>query len=261
MPIATKPIRFLTPKGLKPTHPLFIFLPGLDGTGELLQSQLPGLTTAFDIRCLSIPSDDLTGWDGLVEQSAHLIEGEQKRIPSRPIYLCGESFGGCLALKLAAHFPQLCDRLILVNPASSFNRQPLIGWGAAVTQWLPDSLYRISTLGLLPFLIAPQRVSRPTRQALLKAMQSVTPKSAAWRLSLLSQFVLEELPLECVKQPVLILAAGADRLLPSVVEAQILVSYLANAQKTLLPDSGHACLLETDVRLDDILRSQSFFDN
>jgi pimeloyl-ACP methyl ester carboxylesterase len=259
MSIATKPLRFLTSKASKPTHPLFIFLPGMDGTGELLWPQLPGLRTIFDIRCLSIPSDDLTGWDGLVEQVAHLIEREQKRILSRPIYLCGESFGGCLALKLAAHFPQLCDRLILVNPASSVSRQPWMSWGASVTQWLPDSLYRLSTLGLLPFLIAPQRVCRPSRQALLAAMQSVTPESAAWRLSLLNQFVLEELPLERIEQPVLVLAAGADRLLPSEAEAERLVSYLPNAQKTLLPESGHACLLETEVKLVDILQLRRFY--
>ncbi len=258
MPIAAKRLRFLTPKASKPTHPLFIFLPGMDGTGELLRPQLAGLRTAFDIRCLSIPPDDLNGWEGLVEQAANLIEREQKRGSPRLTYLCGESFGGCLALKLAAHFPQLCDRLILVNPASSVSRQPWMGWGASVTQWLPNSLYRISTLGLLPFLIAPQRVSRPSRQALLAAMQSVTPESAAWRLSLLSQFVLEELPLERIEQPALILAAGADRLLPSEAEAERLVSYLPNAQKTLLPESGHACLLETEVKLGEILQSQHF---
>jgi pimeloyl-ACP methyl ester carboxylesterase len=90
-------------------------------------------------------------------------------------------------------------------------------------------------------------------------MQSVTPESAAWRLSLLSQFVLEELPLERIEQPVLILAAGADRLLPSEAEAERLVSYLPNAQKKLLPESGHACLLETEVKLGDILQLQRFY--
>jgi pimeloyl-ACP methyl ester carboxylesterase len=113
------------------------------------------------------------------------------------------------------------------------------------------------TLGLLPFLIAPQRVSRPSRLALLAAVQSVTPASAAWRLSLLSQFTLEELPLERIEKPALVLAAGADRLLPSEAEAERLVSYLPNAQKTILPESGHACLLETEVKLSDILQFSS----
>jgi pimeloyl-ACP methyl ester carboxylesterase len=259
--MAAKSLRLLTPKASKPTHPLFIFLPGMDGTGRLLAPQLAGLRAAFDIRCLSIPPDDLTGWDGLVQQTAHLIGIEQKRASPRPTYLCGESFGGCLALKLAAHFPRLCERLILVNPASAVSRQPWMGWSASVTQGLPDSLYRLSTLGLLPFLIAPQRVSRPSRLALLAAMQSVTPESAAWRLSLLSQFALEELPLERIEQPTLVLAAGADRLLPSEAEAGRLVSYLPNAQKTVLPESGHACLLETEVKLFDILKSQRFYRN
>ncbi len=258
MPIATTPLRLFTPKGSNQTYPLFIFLPGMDGTGQLLQPQLAGLGTAFDIRCLSIPSDDLTDWDGLVEQAANLIEIEHKRVFPRSIYLCGESFGACLALKLAAHFTQLCARLILVNPASSVSRLPWMGWGASVTQLLPDPLYRISTLGLLPFLIAPQRVSHPNRQALLAAMQSVTPESAAWRLSLLSQFTVDQLPLKRIEQPTLVLASGADRLLPSSTEAERLVSYLPNAQKMLLPESGHACLLETEVKLVDILQSQRF---
>jgi hypothetical protein len=38
-----------------------------------------------------------------------------------------------------------------------------------------------------------------------------------------------------------------------------LVSYLPNAQKTLLPESGHACLLETEVKLGDILQLQRFY--
>jgi pimeloyl-ACP methyl ester carboxylesterase len=230
----------------------------MDGTGELLQLQLAGLKSDFDIRCLSIPTDDLTGWDGLLEQVVHLIGREQQRSPARPIYLCGESFGGCLALKLTANFPHLCDRLILVNPASSVRRQPWMGWGASVTQWLPNPLYHLSTLGLLPLLIAPKRVSFLSQQALLAAMQSVSPSSAAFRLSLLNQFVLEDLPLERIEQPVLILASAADRLLPSVAEAKKLDSFLPNSQTVLLPESGHACLLEKEIRLSSILKSHNF---
>ncbi|MEX1324103.1 MAG: alpha/beta hydrolase [Synechococcaceae cyanobacterium] len=258
MPITIKPIDRQGMSASDPTLPLFIFLPGMDGTGELLRPQLAGLTGSFDVRCLSIPADDLTGWDGLVGQVGHLISQLQQRFSSRPIYLCGESFGGCLALQVAAFFPHLCQRLILVNPATSAVHQPWIGWGAAVTKWLPDSLYHISAVGLLPLLIAPQRVSASNRKALLRAMQSVTPSSAAWRLSMLADFLLEKLPLQRILQPVLILASGADRLLPSVAEAQRLVRALPNTQTVKLPDSGHACLLESDVRLGRILQSQAF---
>lgn len=232
----------------------------MDGTGQLLATQLDGLGAAFDIRCWSLPSDDLTDWKGLVEQTAELIQAEQQQRKNQSVYLCGESFGGCLALQLATYEPNLFNHLILVNPASSFSRQPWMGWGASITQWLPVPLYRLSAVGLLPFLLAPERTSFGNRQALLRAMQSVTPESAAWRLFLLSQFKLEKLPLAKITQPVLVIAGGADRLLPSTTEAERLVSFLPNAQKMLLPDSSHACLLETEVKLDQILRSHRFFD-
>ena len=170
MSISQKRLRLLRPKEPEPTRPLLVFLPGMDGTGQLLGTQLDGLEAVFDIRCLSIPSDDLTGWSGLVEQTAALIQAEGRLGTTRPVYLCGESFGGCLALKLAAYSPELFDRMILVNPASSFSRQPAMGWGATFVQWLPDPLYRLSTVGLLPFLIAPERVDPQTRRKLLAAI-------------------------------------------------------------------------------------------
>ena len=49
--------------------------------------------------------------------------------PTRPVYLLGESFGGLLATAVAAERPDLVDRLILVNPATSFPRSmwPTLG--------------------------------------------------------------------------------------------------------------------------------------
>ena len=38
--------------------------------------------------------------------------------PSRPVYLLGESFGGLLAVAVAAELPDLVDRVVLVNPAT-----------------------------------------------------------------------------------------------------------------------------------------------
>lgn len=238
------------------SRPLFVFLPGMDGSGALLQPQVAGLSSSFDIRCLSIPPDDLTGWDELTEQVAVLIKLEQQRHPGRTTSICGESFGGCLALRLITRFPNLCEQLILVNPASSAQRHPWIGACSSITQLLPVPLYHLSTLSLCNLLIASHRVSWPARHQLLAAMQAVRPQSAAWRLALLSHFRLEDLRLDRVRQPVLILASGADRLLPSQREAERLARHLPNATTVLLPDSGHACLLENQLNLSAILKTQ-----
>ena len=51
-----------------------------------------------------------------------IIVGESP--PERPVYLLGESFGGVLALAVARERPDLVDRVVLVNPATSFQRSP-----------------------------------------------------------------------------------------------------------------------------------------
>ena len=257
----TNLLNFLTPCPLNPLLPLLVYLPGMDGSGELIKFQLPELSVLYDIRCLSIPLDDFTDWNELVEILAKLIHNERKLLPSRPIILCGESFGGCLALKFAAHYPDLCDRLVLINPASSFRRRPFLGWGASVSHWLPNSLYHLSTFALIPLLIESRRVNSHSRQSLLKAMQSVRSSSAIWRILLLNSFVLEHLPLHKIKNPVLVLASGSDRLLPSVEEANKLINYLPNAKMVILPNSGHACLLESEISLNSILTNEKLFMN
>jgi pimeloyl-ACP methyl ester carboxylesterase len=255
----SKFLRLISCTPATPSRPLFVFLPGMDGSGALLQPQVAGLSPHFDLRSLSIPPDDRTGWGELTERVATLIKMEQQRHPGRTTTVCGESFGGCLALSLISRFPDLCDQLILVNPASSARRQPWISTCSSLTQLLPVPLYQLSSLTLCDFLIASHRVSRATRQQLLAAMQAVGPRSAAWRMALLRQFRLEDLALDRVRKPVLILASGADRLLPSQHEARRLARCLPSATTLLLPESGLACLLEREVDLSAILQSQAWW--
>jgi pimeloyl-ACP methyl ester carboxylesterase len=230
----------------------------MDGTDLSLQNQFDGLTTVFDPRCFTMPPNDLTSWDQLVNQVIKLIHTAQQAHPRRPVYLCGESFGGCLALQLAMREPDTFDRLILINPASSFNRQTWRCWSPLIVQQMSVPAFQLATLGLFPFLVAPSRVSDQNRQALLRAMQSVTPESAAWRLSLLCNFQLDEASLRQLTQPVLIIAAANDRLLPSTLEARRLANSLPQAKLITLKQSGHACLLEVEIQLHQILSDVDF---
>lgn len=245
---------FLTPKALRPQFPLFVFLPGMDGTGQLLRAQTAGLEVAFDVRCLAIPPDDLTNWEDLAQRVVDLVKTEVRGEPDREIYLCGESFGGCLAMEVAALAPDLFDRLILVNPASSFNRRPWIGWGAQLSRHLPQAVYHWSSVSFLPLLAAFEKIAPLDRQALIEAVRSVPQATSTWRMDLLRQF---EVPIEQLRSltiPTLILASGKDRLLPSLVEGYRLKAAFQNAEVVVLPESGHTCLLEVDVNLYEILK-------
>lgn len=249
---------FLTPKKLQPDYPLFIFLPGMDGTGELLRSQTAGLEAGFDVRCLAIPRDDLNIWDVLTNSVLDLIHAELEKSQQRSVYLCGESFGGCLAQKVALAEPQLFKRIILINSASSFHLNPLLSSASQLTNLVPSSLYEIGTVGLLPFLAALNRISKSDRHELLKTVRSVPAATALWRLSLLREFNVDQTQLSRLTQPVLLIASAADHLLPSLAEAKRLENILPNAQMVVLPDSGHACLLEKDIFLYDIMKTHNF---
>lgn len=260
MPELTSQPCFLTPKRLQPKYPLFVFLPGMDGTGQLLRTQTDGLEVAFDVRCLMIPPNDLSSWDVLSNQVIDLIEGELKINPHRLVYLCGESFGGALALKVAFKVPKLFNRIILVNPASAFHRRPWLNWASQLVYLLPSCLFDVGAVGLLPFLASLGLVEPSIRHDLLKTMRLVPPETVLWRLSLIKEFDATASQLRCLTQPVLLLASALDRLLPSVTEARYLVKNLPNAKMVVLPDSGHACLVEEKVNLYNIMQEEDFLD-
>jgi len=249
---------FRTPRPTNPNAPLFIYLPGMDGTGLLLDRQLAGLEKGFDIRCLALALTDLSNWETLTEQVVNLVRVELRREAQQSVYLCGESFGGCLALKVIARAPELFKRLILINPASSFKRYPWMYWGSYLVHPFPEPLHRLSCLGFLPFLAALGRIEPDDRRDLLDAMQSVSQTTSAWRISLLRDFHIQKTTLHRITQPTLVIASGQDCLLPSVPEAEGLVAHLPNAQLHILPNSGHACLLESDVDLYDIIQFNGF---
>ncbi len=59
------------------------------------------LETAFDVRCFIIPPEDLDNWDRLALKVIALTQAELAKAPRKlPVYLCSESFGGCVAFKV-----------------------------------------------------------------------------------------------------------------------------------------------------------------
>ena len=254
-------VDFIEPRQINRDAPLFVYLPGMDGTGELLQTQADKLATCFDLRCVSIRIDSYSTWQDLARDTVKLIKTELTRKTNQQVYLCGESFGGCLALKTALAAPSLITKLVLVNPASSFNQFPILGLGVNITPWLPTWLHRYSAAGLLPFLAKLNRINDCDRHKLVESMKSLPPQVVSWRLSLLRDFKVADEQLRSLKIPTLIIAGGEDSLLPSVDEANKLITLLPNAEKTVLPQSGHACLLEAAIDLYEILVKQNFIQS
>ncbi|MEH2032663.1 MAG: alpha/beta hydrolase [Nostoc sp.] len=250
---------FLTPELSNSNYPLFVFLPGMDETGkELMYIQTAGLEAAFDVRCFVIPPDVLTSWDEMTEKVATLTKIELEKVPQSHVYLCGESFGGCLALKVLEKFPQLFTKIILINSASSFHRVPWLNLGSLLFPYTPQLFYKISSFLSLPFLANLSRISPTASLALSKSTSSAPQETANQRLSLMREFDVDENKLSQITQPVLLIGSRNDRLLPSEAEAQYLSHIFLNSQIINLPYSGHACLVERDINLYQLLLSANF---
>ena len=162
---------------------------------------------------------------------------------------------------MALTAPELMEKIILINPASSFNKRPFFKWGIELNQWVPNFIYKGSTLILLSFLGSLDRIKNRDSQALLNAMQSLPQEVVSWRLSLLRDFQIYPEILRQFEKPILLLASQEDKLLPSVEEGEELVNYFPNSRLTILPKSGHACLLETEVNLLEILEQNNFISS
>ena len=239
-------------------RPWLVYLPGMDGTGELFHTQIKQLAPNFNLRCLSINPEDLSNWEQLTRATINCLVSELLQDNPDSIYLCGESFGGCLAMSVAVSAPRLVSGMTLINAASSFNDQPILGLGINLTRWMPEWMHQNSAVGLLPFLAELSRIPYGDRQALLQAMKSLSPEVVSWRLSLLRDFRLNQAQCSQFTKQTLIVAGGCDRLLPSRKEASKLLNLFPNSQIEILPDSGHACLLEKEINLADIFAKHQF---
>lgn len=250
---------FFNPQASKPNLPLLIFLPGLDETGkDLMSKQTDSLEAGFDVRCFVIPPEDIDNFDLLAESALALTETELAQTPERSVYLCSESFGSCIALKMLEQAPKLFEKIILVNSASSLHRVPWLSLGSRLFPLTPNFLYKHSAFFSLPFLANLLQISSQTRQDLSEAMVSAPKHTVRQRIKMMREFTMDDTKLRQITQPVLSIGSEKDLILPSVAEAKRLAKIFPQATVVTLPHSGHACLVEKDLNLYQIMEANSF---
>jgi len=261
--------------------PLMLYLPGIDGTGLAAQRQFESILSRFDLITLVTPIEDRTDFSALVDiVTAFLKEEVPLHSPTRPIYILGESFGGVLALAVAAQAPHLVDRLVLVNPATSFEDTlwPLIG---PLLPNVPSQAYQALPIALAPVLGNPinllsaaldstdetsslgDRLNAVVRGAtqLLSQLPLLAdllpPETLAWKLKLLQQGCAQVAPiLGQVPQRVLLIIGDQDLLIPSKEEGPRLQRALPRAHLHVEEGRSHALLQEGGVDLVAIMEEE-----
>ncbi|KAH6813812.1 transferase [Perilla frutescens var. frutescens] len=262
--------------------PLLLYLPGVDGVGLGLILQHERLGKIFDIWCMHIPLTDRSSFTDLVKFVESAVRTEHSRAPNRPIYLIGESFGGCLALAVAARNPNIDLALILANPATSFGKallqpQTLLPLSVVMPEQFSSGLpYALTLLSGNPVKMVTKmmRKNLPSDQVIKELSQETIAMSSYlsvlsklfnvetlhWKLSLLKSAAgFANSRLHAVKAQTLILASGQDQLLPSREESERLRQLLPKCQVRLFEDSGHALFLDDGISMISVLTGASFY--
>ncbi|CAN1243784.1 Phytyl ester synthase 2, chloroplastic [Linum perenne] len=275
--------------------PLFLYLPGIDGVGLGLIRHHHNLAKLFNTRCLHIPVKNRTPFLGLVQLVEETVREEYRRFPRKPIYLCGESLGACIALAVAARNPEIDLVLILANPGTSFEKSQLRAL-TPLLKLLPEnfqlnvpfmlglmtgSLYYSSFVfvfslcgdplkkfidnavrGLpLPLATGGLEMAVLVMSSYLFVLNEILSKDTLlWKLQLLefaSSYVNARL--QAVKAQVLILSSGKDQLFPSNEESQRLRSALPKSDTRAFDDNGHFLFLEDGPDLVTIIKGSTLY--
>ena len=140
-------------------RPTMVYVPGLDGTGFAASAQFEGLSEYFNLVALNVPVGDRSTYEALVDVVVAFLESERdargETETETETYLLGESMGGLVSLGVAQKRPDLVDKLVLVNPASSYDASPWPALGPLLPM-LPEDLYRG-----LPYALAPVLFDTP----------------------------------------------------------------------------------------------------
>ncbi|PNH10061.1 hypothetical protein TSOC_003256 [Tetrabaena socialis] len=154
MALGAPGVRVVSLSPASPDLPFLLYLPDIDGAGVTSNRQWEAWKTRFELHALSLDPESDCDFAALAAAVRMWLEARlQGGAPQRPVYLLGEGFGGVLALQLALDcrptdrprqpsqppYRRQVNRLILVNPATSYAASPLARL-APLLERLPPAL-------------------------------------------------------------------------------------------------------------------------
>lgn len=188
----------------QPAMPRFVLLPGLDGTGDLLQAFAALLQQLGPVEVIAYPSEPVAGYTTLLEQLAARVTVDADTV------LLAESFAGPLGIALVAQAAVAPRALVL---CATFADSPL-PW----LRPLAPLLRGLPLHGLPPWLCAAATFGRwatPAWSARLHATLHQVPQPVLRERLRAALRVDWREALSGVRCPLLYLQASADCIVPA----------------------------------------------
>lgn len=269
------------PQAVRPTKRRMYFIPGIDGTGKSILSQMDEMDDEgiYDVSTIVYPFENRQTMQQLAAEIIQLIADDAQ---GQPVSIMGESMGGTLAIMSALEnarrhqnesTPQLSiDLLLLLNPATNYSaasQRQLFDFLLSLG-FSEDMYSTLLPLVLLPFVIdvdairqnfGPGTLARLRKLLFaLNQISAVLPQDAmSWRLKLLSNFSIsgQELkPLSGQYGPrkTALISSINDNLVPSHSESYRLRSYIPDLYTAVLGYGGHVPMFDSRHSLADLLK-------
>ena len=263
--------------------PILLYLPGFDGTYICPFIQFPELGTEFEVWCMTVGMKDRSTFEELKESVLDFVSSSTQK---RQLYLAGESFGGILALHVAQTLSKSSESnlqgLILINPATSYDRSALFEQGPPVAKLAPF-LYPFGLIKLLPLFTdefsfeqlllilnakaLPSVIDNPAKEAYMGRVAISLPfrleympqETLHWRLTQWLETGCKQIKANQANLPTslktVIIAGEKDETLPSVEEAERLSTLLPENQVHVVEGAGHASTCGSRIDMTAVLRS------
>jgi len=233
----------------KPSPTCLVYLPGLDGTGKLLYKQ-PSLYKTYDLHEISYPQNRFATYEELAEMAVEPLRKAGSGI------VLAESFGGAVALTLALKYPDLIQRMVLVNTFAYFPRRFVIQAASWFGRFLPDKPSHPATRGFRSIFFFSKDVPAEDRAEWWNRTGTVPMRAFGYRLRLIEQLDLRS-QLSQIHIPTLVLAAPNDRVV-SFVAGLDLARRLPRAI-LVRKRVGHAAMVHPAVDVANLLADRRFW--
>ena len=227
---------------------MLVYVAGMDGTGALFFKQSLALCCSYEVATFRARDGRDFTYDDLTADIASIIgdAGDHRAL------VVGESFGGTVALSFALRYPQMVERLVIVNSFARFRGRIRIRLAAWLAALVPSNLMWVARFVASMLGLFVDGVNASDRRRFFDAVRTVRQESYVRRLELIATLDIEK-RLPEIHCPTLFLAAKRDLLIRSAKEAKKMAALMPNARLKLISRAGHACLLNDAVDLSALL--------
>ena len=255
---------------------ILLYLPGLDGFGAFSVPALGDKLQNYEVWKMSVLQEDRSTFIEIASKVINFVQSQNE-----PVVLMGESFGGLLATYVALRAKEHVYSMVLVNPATSFDRTswPVLGqvlsktgiwYGLSGTAVLAATIVdfvhlRAKGSAIINKIVTPDDALVEFADVLSypkKVANHFPAETLAWRLRawLMQGSHIMKDKYANISTPTLILVGAGDRLIPSSEEGRRLLREMKNAQVEVkeYPQGGHM-ILDGTIDLTDIFLNKNVF--